>query len=199
MGTIPTSNKQRFNTGFLAGFLAGILATGVMLLLSITFSGVSLPDVLSSAISLGMPLPLFQYLHRVFGSDSKYYLFYIVLVGQCLVFALSGGLCNLLLGSTRLQSKKWIDEQGQLHWSTGLMLALILWLFAGFIFLPLTGSGVFGSQLLIGSSNTIGSLTVVLLVFGILFVFTQNWLVLRSIRRQQVATIPATTQQEEEN
>src|SRR5260370_20795495 len=96
MGTIPTSNKQRFNTGFLAGFLAGILATSVMLLLSITFSGVSLPDILSSAIALGMPLPLFQYLHSILGADSKYYLFYIVLVGQCLVFALSGGLCHFL-------------------------------------------------------------------------------------------------------
>jgi len=196
MGTIPISNKQRFNTGFLAGFLAGILATSVMLLLSITFSGVSLPDILSSAIALGMPLPFFQYLHSIFGPDSKYYLFYIVLVGQCLVFALSGGLCNLLLGSTRFQSKKWIDEQGQLHWSTGLILALILWLFAGFIFLPLTNSGVFGSQLLISPLNTIGSLTVVQLVFGILFVFTQNWLVLRSIRKQKGAT---TIQQEEEN
>ncbi len=199
MGTIPTSNKQRFNTGFLAGFLAGILATSVMLLLSITFSGVSLPDILSSAIALGMPLPLFQYLHSIFGADSKYYLFYIVLVGQCLVFALSGGLCNLLLGSTGFQSKKWIDEQGQLHWSTGLILALILWLFAGFIFLPLTNSGVFGSQLLIGPLNTIGSLAVVQLVFGILFIFIQNWLVLRSIRKQKGATTPATIQQEEEN
>ena len=79
MGTTPLSNKQRFNTGFLAGFLAGILATGVMLLLSITFGGVSLPDAGSSAISLAMPLRFFEYLHSIFGPNSKYYLFYIVL------------------------------------------------------------------------------------------------------------------------
>src|SRR5258708_5459905 len=65
--------------------------------------------------------------------------------------------------------------------------------------LPLTNSGVFGSQLLIGPLNTIGSLAVVQLVFGILFIFIQNWLVLRSIRKQKGATTPATIQQEEEN
>jgi len=187
MGPTPTSNKQRFNTGFLAGFLAGILATGVMLLLSITFSGVSLPDAGSSAISLAMPLRFFEYLHSIFGPNSKYYLFYIVLIGQCLLFALSGGLCNLLQGSTRFQFRTWVDERGELHWSTGIILAFILWLFAGLIFLPLTGSGVFGSKLLIGPWHTIGSLAVVGLVFGILFVFIQNWLVVNYIQKRSAA------------
>ncbi|HEY4033593.1 MAG TPA: molybdopterin-dependent oxidoreductase [Ktedonobacteraceae bacterium] len=187
MGTIPTSNKQRFNTGFQAGFLAGILATGVMLLLSITSGGVSLPDALSSAISLAMPLSLFEFLHSIFGPDSKYYLFYIVLIGQCVVFALSGGLCSLILGTRRFQSRRWIDEQGQIHWPTGIILAFILWLLTGLIFLPLTGSGFFGSKLIIGTVNTIGSLTVVGLIFGLLFIFIHNWLVFRHIQQQRAA------------
>ena len=180
MGTTPFSNKQRFNTGFLAGFLAGILATSVMLLLSITFGGVSLPDILSSAITQTMPLGLFEQLHSIFGPNSKYYLFYIVLIGQCLVFAFSGALCNLL----RFRFRTWIDEQGQLHWSSGIMLALLLWLLAGLILLPLTGSGIFGSKLLIGILNTIGSLAVVGIIFSILFIFIQNWLVLRYSQKQ---------------
>jgi len=183
MGTTPFSNKQRFNTGFLAGFLAGILATSVMLLLSITFGGVSLPDILSSAITQAMPLGLFEQFHSIFGPNSKYYLFYIVLIGQCLVFAFSGGLCNLL----RFRFRTWIDEQGQLHWSSGIVLALLLWLLAGLIFLPLTGSGIFGSKLLIGTLNTIGSLAVVGIIFGILFIFMQNWLVIRYSQKQGMA------------
>jgi DMSO/TMAO reductase YedYZ molybdopterin-dependent catalytic subunit len=183
MGTIPFLHKQRFNTGFLAGFLAGILATSVMLLLSITFGGISLPDVLSSAITQAMPLGVFEQLHSIFGPSSKYDLFYIVLIGQCLVFALSGGLCN----SVRLQSRRWIDEQGQLHWFAGMMLAFLLWLIVGFIFLPLTGAGIFGSKLLIGTLKAIGSLTVVGIIFGILFIFIQNWLVLRYSQKQGMA------------
>lgn len=185
MSTIPTSSQQRFNTGFLAGFLAGIIATGVMLLLSIASSGISLPDTLSSAISLAMPVSLFGYLHSIFGANAKYDLLYIVLIGQCLVFALSGGLYSLLLST--MQSSKWIDEHGQIRWFAGIILALLLWLFAGVIFLPLTGSGVFGSKLPIGILNTIGSLTVVGLIFGILFMFIYNWLAFRYIQKQRAA------------
>lgn len=185
MGTIPTSRQQRFNTGFQAGFLAGIIATGVMLLLSITLSGISLPDTLSSVISLAMPVSLFGYLHSIFGATAKYDLFYIVLIGQCFVFALSGGLYSLLLST--MQSRKWIDEQGQIRWFAGIILALLLWLFTGFIFLPLTGSGVFGSKLPIGTLNKIGSLTVVGLIFGLLFIFIHNWLLFRYIQKQRAA------------
>jgi DMSO/TMAO reductase YedYZ molybdopterin-dependent catalytic subunit len=186
MSTIPTSSQQRFKMGFQAGFLAGIIATGVMFLLSTTFSGISLPDTLSSAISLAMPVSLFGYLHSIFGPNAKYDLFSIVLIGQCLVFALSGGLYSLLLST--VQSRKWLDEQGQIRWFAGLMLAFILWLFAGFIFLPLTGSGIFGMKLPIGMLNTIGSLAVVGLIFGLLFIFIHNWLMLRSIQKQHAAS-----------
>lgn len=185
MDTIPTSNQQRFNTGFLAGLLSGIIATGVMLLLSITANGISLPDTLSSAISLAMPVSIFGYLHSIFGPNAKYDLFYIVLIGQCLVFALSGGLYNLLLST--IQFRKWINKQGQMHWLAGIMLAFMLWLFTGLIFLPLTGSGIFGSNLLIGALNTMGSLAVVGLTFGFLFIVIQNKLAFRYIQEQRAA------------
>lgn len=185
MSIIPISNQQRFKTGFLAGLLAGIIATGVMFLLSIAARGISLPDILSSAISLAMPVSIFGYLHSIFGPNAKYDLFYIVLIGQCIVFALSGGLYSLLLGT--LQSRKWINEQGQMHWFAGIILTLILWLFTGLIFLPLTGSGMFGSKLLIGTLNTMGSLAVVGFIFGILFIFIQNKLMFRYIQEQRAA------------
>jgi DMSO/TMAO reductase YedYZ molybdopterin-dependent catalytic subunit len=191
MGIVPFSKKERFNTGFLAGFLAGILATSVMLLLNITFNGVSLPDAGSSAISLAMPASLFESLHSIFGPNSKYYLFYIVLIGQCLIFALSGGLCSIVQSSPRLPFRVRVNEQGEIHWLTGIILGFILWLFAGLVFLPLTGSGIFGSNLLISPVNTIGSLTVVGLVFGILFVFIHNWLISRYIQKHStVETLP---------
>ncbi len=182
MGAVSLSKRQQFWLGFLAGLLAGILATGVMMLLSLVAGGVSLPESLAAAISLAMPLAVFDYLHRTIGGDAKYYLLYIILVGQVLVFALSGGLYNLLLSSQRFT--KWRDEQGQIRWLAGLVLALLLWLFAGLIFLPLTGGGIFGSALVIGVFNTVDSLAAVGIVFGLLFVFAQNWLVLRQRYRQ---------------
>src|SRR5579859_3923769 len=181
MEALPFSNKQRFNIGFLAGLIAGVVASGVMVLLSMIAGGISLPDDLGLAIIKAMPLAAFDYLHRAIGVDAKYYLFYIVLVGQCLVFALCGGLWNLALGAQRLGS--WHDKQGQLRGSAGLALAFLLLLFTGCIFLPLTGAGFFGSQLVIGTFNTILSLAVVGAIFGFLYILTQNWLALRHIQK----------------
>jgi len=67
-----------------------------------------------------------------------------------------------------------------LHWYQGLVLALILWLFAGVILLPLTGAGVFGANLNAGFGAGFLSLGVVGLVFGLLFVLVQRWLVTRT-------------------
>ena len=191
------SQKQRFNTGFLAGLIAGILASGVMALLSQFADGVSLPDVLGSDIVQAMPLPMFEYLHRTIGVDAKYYLFYVVLVGQCLVFAFSGGLWNLALGTQRFAG--WQDKQGQLRGSAGFVLALCLLLFSGCILLPLTKAGFFGSQLVIGSFNTVVSLAVVGTVFGFLYVFTQSWLTLRHVEqatKAESAIVPDTVRRE---
>src|SRR5712692_6585481 len=84
--------RNRFWTGFAAGLAAGVAASGVMLFLSASFGGVSLPEAVGAALTALMPPPVFEYLHRNIGGDAKHYLFYGILVGQCLVFALSGAL-----------------------------------------------------------------------------------------------------------
>src|SRR5947209_19025882 len=95
MQTTTFSRRQRFSHGFLAGLLAGILASLLMLLLSITINGISLPEVFGSFFTQILPPTAFDYLHLKIGGDAKHYLFYGILVGQCLVFALSGGLWTL--------------------------------------------------------------------------------------------------------
>ncbi|GCE05062.1 molybdopterin-binding protein [Dictyobacter aurantiacus] len=183
MGALPaaTTKRERWRRGALAGLLAGILATVLMLLLSLTMGSVSLPEALGSAIAQSLPLPVFDYLHATLGGDAKHYLLYIILIGQCLVFALFGGLCNLLVD--RLNFGQWRDEQGDLNYGVGLLLAFVLWLFSGLIFLPLTGSGVFGAQLATGAFNTMVSLAVTGVVYGMLFIFLHNWLTWRLLRR----------------
>src|SRR5437667_1685140 len=185
MEALHFSKKQQFNSGFLAGLMAGILASGIMVLLSLLAGGVSLPEALGSAIAQAMPLPVFDYLHRTIGGEAKYYLLFIILLGQCLVFAVSGGLWNLALGVKRFSG--WHDKRGQWHWSAGFVLAFCLLLFSGCIFLPLTGAGFFGSQLGIGPFNTIVSLTIVGASFGLLYIIIQNWLALRHV--QKYATV----------
>ncbi|HLL80559.1 MAG TPA: hypothetical protein VKT25_13720, partial [Ktedonobacteraceae bacterium] len=91
MKRIFTNPKSTFTLGFLAGLGAGIVASIVMLVLNVTVGGVSLPEEFGSELTALMPPPMFEYLHQLIGADAKHMLFYIVLVGQCLVFALSGG------------------------------------------------------------------------------------------------------------
>ncbi|GCF07216.1 molybdopterin-dependent oxidoreductase [Dictyobacter arantiisoli] len=179
------SGGERFKRGALAGLLAGILASLIMLLLSLTIGSTSLPEALGSSIAQTLPLPIFSYLHDLLGVDAKRYLFAIILIGQCLVFALFGGLCNLFVD--RLKFGQWRDEQGDLSYSTGLTLSGILWLFSGLIFLPLTGSGVFGSQLPTGVSSTMASLALTGIAFGLIFILIHNWLVWRSLRLNNAA------------
>lgn len=176
------SRTQRFTTGFLAGLLAGIVATLLMIILSVTVNGVSLPEVFGSALTGLLSPSLFTYLHNLIGGDAKHYLFYIIVVGQCLVFALSGGLCNLLVGE--IQRRQTDTSATDVHWTTGVLLALILWVIVGVAFLPLTGAGLFGSALGIGLLSTMLSLAVVGATFGVLFVFTQNWLMERRVETQ---------------
>lgn len=166
MQTKLLRRKTRFNVGFLAGLAAGAVATAVMLYINKAFGGISLPEVFGSALTALMSPATFTYLHQLIGGDAKYYLFYIIIVGQCLVFALSGALFNLRF-----------SPQGQrLHWYQGLAFAFALWLFVGLILLPITGGGIFGAALTVGVLAGIESLAVVGLIFGILFVFTQEWL-----------------------
>ena len=168
-----SQRKHSFLIGFIAALAAGVIATGIMLLLSISFDGVSLPETFGSDLTALMPPPLFSYLHQLIGGDAKHYLFYGIIVGQCLVFALSGGLYNWLA-----------DRQNRvLQWFDGLLLALILWLFAGVILLPLSSAGVFGANLSIGFSNGLVSLAIVGIVFGSLFVIFQHWLTARILRQ----------------
>ncbi len=162
--------RNRFWTGFAAGLAAGVAASGVMLFLSASFGGVSLPEAVGAELTALMPPPVFDYLHRNIGGDAKHYLFYGILVGQCLVFALSGALFH-----------RRVNPPGQqLHWYQGLVLALILWLFAGVIVLPLTGAGIFGANLNAGFAAGLLSLAVVGLVFGLLFVLIGRWLAART-------------------
>src|SRR5713226_8970712 len=99
MDTFGRSRNQRLRTGFIAGLLAGMVATGVMLLLSVVWNGLSLPEVFGSALTALMPPPLFNFLHETIGGDAKHYLFYGIVVGQCLMFALSGALYNLFVST----------------------------------------------------------------------------------------------------
>ena len=168
-----SQRKNSFWTGFIAALAAGAIATGIMLILSVSFGGVSLPETFGSDLTALMPPPLFDYLHQIIGGDAKHYLFYGIIVGQCLVFALSGGLYNWLA-----------DRQNRvLQWFDGLLLALILWLFAGVILLPLSGAGLFGADLSTGFSNGVLSLAIVGIVFGSLFVIFQHWLATRMSRQ----------------
>ncbi len=168
-----SQRKNSFWIGFTAALAAGAIATVIMLLLSASFGGVSLPETFGSDLTALMPPPLFDYLHQIIGGDAKHYLFYGIIVGQCLVFALSGGLYNWLA-----------DRQNRvLQWFDGLLLALILWLFAGVILLPLSGAGIFGADLTIGFSNGLLSLAIVGIVFGSLFVLFQHWLTVRMSRQ----------------
>src|SRR5215831_10904463 len=143
--------KHSFWTGFLAALAAGAIATGLMLLLSVSFDGISLPETFGSDLTALMPPPLFDYLHQLIGGDAKHYLFYGIIVGQCLVFALSGGLYSWFVSR----------QNRVLQWFDGWLLALILWLFSGLILLPLSGAGIFGASLSIGLSNGLLSLAIV--------------------------------------
>jgi DMSO/TMAO reductase YedYZ molybdopterin-dependent catalytic subunit len=168
-----SQRNNSFWTGFTAALAAGAIAIGIMILLSVSFGGVSLPETFGSDLTALMPPSLFDYLHRMIGGDAKHYLFYGIIVGQCLVFALSGALYSWL-ASRQNRLLKWFD---------GLLLALILWLFAGLILLPLSGAGIFGANLTTGFSNGLLSLTIVGIVFGSLFVLFQQWLTARMSRQ----------------
>lgn len=164
MKRISLLSKNSFWTGFAAALAAGTVATGVMLLLNVSIGGVSLPEAFGSELTALMPLPVFDYLHRTIGDNAKHYLFYGILVGQCLVFALSGALYNRRI-NVKNRSLQWYD---------GLLLAFLLWLFAGLIFLPLSGAGIFGADLNTGFGLGLLSLGVVGIVFGLLFVLIQR-------------------------
>src|SRR6266404_9684144 len=166
------SRNYSFWTGFAAALAAGVVASGVMLFLNISFRGVSLPETVGSELTALMPPPMFDYLHRTIGAEAKQIFFYGILVGQCLLFALSGALYNRRVNY----------ENRRLQWYDGLQLALILWLFAGLILLPLSGAGIFGADLSAGYLAGLLSLGIVGLVFGLLFVLLQ-----RLIARQIVA------------
>src|SRR5437588_388906 len=158
--------QNRFGIGFAAGLAAGAVASGVMLFIGVVFDGISLPEVFGSVLTGLMPPSLFDYLHQTIGADAKHYLFYGILVGQCLVFALSGALFN-----------QRANPQGRrLEWQQGSLLAFILWLFTGLLLLPVTGSGVFGANLNAGIGAGLISLAVVGVVFGLLFVLFQCWI-----------------------
>jgi DMSO/TMAO reductase YedYZ molybdopterin-dependent catalytic subunit len=183
----------------MAGLLAGLVASGVMILISTLGSGLSLPEVVGSKLTALTPLSVFAYLHQLIGADAKYYLFYVIFAGQCVVFGLSGGLFNVALNmlghppnppgainrapthAAALRSPV-LDTSPpvSLRVYHGLVLAAILWLFVGLVLLPLTDAGIFGTQLNAGVVNSMWSLAVVGVVFGLLFVYAQNWLVTRA-------------------
>ncbi len=178
MKRIALLSKNSFWTGFAAALAAGAVASAVMLLLNVLIGGVSLPDAFGSELTALMPLSVFDYLHRTIGDNAKHYLFYGILVGQCLVFALSGALYN-----RRINIKN-----RRLQWYDGLLLAFLLWLFAGLIFLPLTGAGIFGADLSTGFGLGLLSLAVVGIVFGLVFVLIQRWIAAQMSRQDGVAS-----------
>jgi DMSO/TMAO reductase YedYZ molybdopterin-dependent catalytic subunit len=175
MKTKVLQRNHSFWTGFVAALAAGAVASGVMLLLSTTIGGVSLPEVVGSELTALMPPPLFNFLHQTIGADAKYIFFYGILVGQCLVFALSGAFYNRRIN----------EENRFLQWYDGLLLALVLWLFVGLILLPLSGVGIFGAGRSAGYLVGLLSLGIVGLVFGLLFVLLQR-LIARQIAARDV-------------
>jgi DMSO/TMAO reductase YedYZ molybdopterin-dependent catalytic subunit len=164
------TEERPFGAGFNAALVAGIVASAIMLLLSIFASGVSLPESVGSELTALMPLPLFEFLHRLIGDDAKHYLLVCVLIGQCLIFGLGGG--TYALARARLQGRA---GKVTLHFYDGLLLAGLLWLFAGLVVLPLSGSGLFGARLSIGMLNSMWSLAASGLVFGLLFPPCYRW------------------------
>lgn len=166
MKIASSSKKSPFRVGFLAGLLAGMIASGAMFFISVTWGGVLLPDIFGSKITAIMPSSTFEFLHRLIGSDAKTILFYIILIGQCLVFALSGG---IFYGRVKAQG-------GRLRWHHGVALAVILWVFAGVVLLPLTDGGLFGANLNAGIGAGMLSLGAVAIVFGLSFVPIADWL-----------------------
>lgn len=158
--------KRPFGRGFVAGLAAGVVASGVMLYLHAAFNGLSLPESFGSELTALMPVSMFAFLHQFMGDNAKFYFYYIILAGQCIVFAVGGGLFN-----------QWANGQDKpLQWYQGLQLGLILWLFSGLILLPLTGSGIFGLGLTEGIISGMVSLAIVGVVFGLFFVFGQRLL-----------------------
>ncbi len=143
----------------MAGLLAGLVASGVMILISTLGGGLSLPEVVGSKLTALMPLSVFAYLHELIGADAKYYLFYVIFAGQCVVFALSGGLFNVVLNILEQHGRP--QGSPSLRVYHGLLLAAVLWLLVGLALLPLTDAGIFGSQLNAGVVNSIWSLAVV--------------------------------------
>ncbi|HVB23014.1 MAG TPA: molybdopterin-dependent oxidoreductase [Ktedonobacteraceae bacterium] len=180
MKTIKTKKQRRqpFRVGFTAGLLAGVVASGIMLLLSVAFNGISLPEVFGSELTALMPASMFDYLHQTIGGDAKHYLFYGILVGQCLVFAVSGGLYAVALHKIAARRNQ-EPADGRISVYHGVLLALILWLLSGLVLLPLTGGGIFGATLTVGMTSTMLSLGIVGIVFGGIFVYSHNWLATR--------------------
>lgn len=86
------SAQEAFFAGSGAGLLAGLASSGCMLLLNAFAHGVSLPEQVGATITALMPLSLFQLLQQLLGDEAKRYLLVCVILGQCLVFAVSGGL-----------------------------------------------------------------------------------------------------------
>lgn len=166
MKTATSRKRGPFRIGFLAGLLAGMIASGVMFFISVEWGGILLPDVFGSKLTAIMPPNMFEFLHQLIGADAKTILFYIILIGQCLVFALSGGIFN-----ARMKA-----HGDTLRWYHGLVLAVILWLFAGVILLPLTDGGLFGANLDAGIGAGMLSLGAVGIVFGLSFVYIADWL-----------------------
>lgn len=159
--------RRAFSTGFMAALGAGAVASGVMLFLNATLGGLSLPQEFGSELLALTPLPVFAFFHQLLGPNAKFYFFGIVLIGQCFVFALGGALFNRFTNA----------KNQPLRWYQGLLLALLLWLVAGLLLLPLTGSGVFGANLVVGVAGGSLSLAGVGVAFGVLFVLAQRWIV----------------------
>jgi DMSO/TMAO reductase YedYZ molybdopterin-dependent catalytic subunit len=167
------ANEARRNRrgwiGFAAGLMAGVAATGIVLWLNVAFGGVSLPEAVGAALTLLLPVSWFDALHHLLGVDAKHDLFFLLLVGQCLVFALSGALFQRIV----------TPAGHQIKWSQGFLLALLLWLLTGLILLPITGAGIFGAQLQARLGIGLLSLTIVGVAFAVLLVLLQRWLMAR--------------------
>ncbi len=162
MRSIEKYKMRRFWSGVVAGLGAGIIATILMLLLHQALGTISLPEVVGSRLTTLLSPDLFTRLHELIGGDAKLYLFYGVVVGQCLLFALAGGLANRF---ARLAN----DIS---HWRLASLLGAGLWLFAGLILLPISGAGIFGMDLVVGIGSTMLVLALIALSFAAAFALT---------------------------
>ncbi|WIG57596.1 MAG: hypothetical protein OJF49_000341 [Ktedonobacterales bacterium] len=176
---------RMFPTVF-ASALVGAACGAVAALVARYFVGIpTSAELFGDRLTALVPLPLFETLLRIFGSNAKHFYFGGVLIGQCLLTAVAGTL--YWLGRVRLMNRAASSRNVTGRQRPGVLdvLALVLglWLLSAGVLAALIGGGWFGADLTGGASTVFVSELPANIVFALVFV----WM----LRRERVAQ-PAT-------